>query len=196
MRPSIDRKIKSTCLPAAFAIRLRAMTRSFLNLILVSLSLLTGCKAPEPKAAAHRPGATTLSKYQEKARQFNSIISLPALETAPAAVHRSVSNAMAEANAALRTRLVRKNPGKMTFENTVRALDDLSYKAGLTANRIGLLKETSTNAAVRGPAPRPPRFYRNGPSASIIARTFIKRSGPSPPASRKLARRRRQYLRK
>ena len=34
------------------------------------------------------------------------------------------------------------------------------------------------------PPPRPPRFYRNGPSASIIARTFIKRSGPSPPASR------------
>ena len=37
----------------------------------------------------------------------------------------------------------------MTFDNTVRALDDMSYQIGLTDNRLSLIKETSTNAALR-----------------------------------------------
>src|SRR5439155_24424752 len=40
-------------------------------------------------------------------------------------------------------------PRKVTFENTVRALDDMSYQVGLTDNRLSLIKETSTNAALR-----------------------------------------------
>ena len=37
----------------------------------------------------------------------------------------------------------------MTFGNTFVALDDLSHDIGLTANRLNLIKETSTNAALR-----------------------------------------------
>ena len=41
---------------------------------------------------------------------------------------------------------------KVSFDNTIRALDDLSYGASQTANRLELIKETSTNAAVRDAA--------------------------------------------
>ena len=40
----------------------------------------------------------------------------------------------------------------MTFTNTVRALDDLEFQLGLVDNRLSLIKETSTDAAVRDAA--------------------------------------------
>src|SRR5207249_7360014 len=40
-------------------------------------------------------------------------------------------------------------PRKVTFKNTILALDDLGHEIGLTANRLSLLKETSTNALLR-----------------------------------------------
>jgi len=41
---------------------------------------------------------------------------------------------------------------QLTLPNTVGALDDVGFEAGLVANRMQLLKETSTNAAVRDAA--------------------------------------------
>jgi len=38
-------------------------------------------------------------------------------------------------------------PRNVTFDNTVRALDDISHQVSLTADRFSLLKETSTSAA-------------------------------------------------
>ena len=38
---------------------------------------------------------------------------------------------------------------QVTFANTVGAVDDILYPANLTANRLYLIKETSSNAAVR-----------------------------------------------
>ena len=46
----------------------------------------------------------------------------------------------------------RPQPGEVTFENTVRALDDIGYQISLTDDRFGLIKETSTNAALRDAA--------------------------------------------
>jgi thimet oligopeptidase len=43
-------------------------------------------------------------------------------------------------------------PRKAGFENTIRALDDLSFQISLIANRLGLLKETFTNAVLRDAA--------------------------------------------
>src|SRR6185369_7459920 len=40
-------------------------------------------------------------------------------------------------------------PAQVTFENTVGALDDIGYQISLTADRLSLIKETSTNAAIR-----------------------------------------------
>ena len=44
------------------------------------------------------------------------------------------------------------SPREVTFENTVRALDDIGYQISLTDDRFGLIKETSTDAALRDAA--------------------------------------------
>src|SRR6185436_16918629 len=85
---------------------------------------------------------------QSDAGRFGSVVSLPPLETSPEEVRQSVSNAITVANAEL-DKIGALDPQSVTLSNTLVALDHLGYVAGLTANRVGLLKETSTNAAIR-----------------------------------------------
>lgn len=97
------------------------------------------------------PSPVTLESFQANAAKYKSVISLPVLETTPEGIQKSVSNTIATGNAAL-DRIGQLGPDQVTFANTVCALDDAMYQANLTANRVGLLKETSTNAAVRDSA--------------------------------------------
>jgi Zn-dependent oligopeptidase len=62
-----------------------------------------------------------------------------------------VRQTIAVGNAAL-DRIGALKPGKVTFENTIRALDDIGYQISLTDNRLSLIKETSTNAVIRDTA--------------------------------------------
>ncbi len=113
--------------------------------------ILSACKNARPAPAADKNAADALGKFQANARRFHSVLSLPPFETTPEAIGQSVSNAIAQANAAL-DRLGALKPDQVTFNNTIRALDDLRYQAGLTENRVALIKETSTSAAVRDAA--------------------------------------------
>ncbi len=63
----------------------------------------------------------------------------------------TVKKTIAAGNAALDT-IGQLPTGKTTFKDTVVALDDLGYQIGLTANRLSLIKETSTDAAIRDAA--------------------------------------------
>ncbi len=91
---------------------------------------------------------TTLVDLERLAARFNSVVSLPEFETTPEAVRAAVSNTISQANAALDA-IGRLRPGEVNFDNTVRALDDILWQASLTGNRLALIKETSTNAALR-----------------------------------------------
>jgi len=93
----------------------------------------------------------TLSDLQRLAGQFNSVITVPEFETTPEAVHAAVSNTINTADAAL-DRIGRLGPHEVTFNNTVRALDEILWQASLTGNRLALIKETSTNTALRDAA--------------------------------------------
>lgn len=90
----------------------------------------------------------TLDTYQAAAARFGSQLAVPTLETTPDAIHAAVEQAIQTANARL-DRIGALDPAATTFTNTARALDDISYQAGLVGNRLGLIKETSTNAALR-----------------------------------------------
>jgi thimet oligopeptidase len=92
-----------------------------------------------------------LREFEQRAARFKSVITLPRFETTTNEVNQTVSNTIAAGNAAL-DRLAALDPRKLAFQNTVRALDDLGYQIGLTANRLSLIKETSTSAAVRDSA--------------------------------------------
>ncbi len=117
------------------------------------------CKSTEPSAPPKAAATKTLADLQAQARRFNSVISLPQLETSPATIHQSVSNTITRANAALDT-LGRRRGAELTFANTIHALDDIFYEANLTGNRLSLIKETSTNAAVRDAATDAIKVYQ------------------------------------
>jgi thimet oligopeptidase len=128
---------------------------------LIPACLLAACNTPEPSgqpkpAAVSAPeplpySPTNLAGFQKAAAHFRSVVALPKLETTPAELQRTLSNTMERATAAL-DEVASCAHDQLTFHNTVAALDDLSYDVGLTANRLNLIKETSTNAALRDAA--------------------------------------------
>lgn len=92
--------------------------------------------------------ADRLRQFEERAARFNSVITLPHFETTSNEVLAKVSHTMAAANSAL-DRIAALAPHQVTFQNTVRALDDIDYQIGLADNRLSLIKETSTSPSVR-----------------------------------------------
>src|SRR5687768_13149760 len=115
---------------------------------IASLIVIAGCKSIKPTEPRVMHAPKTLSAFQAAAAQYNSVISIPDLEATPDAIKLSLTNTIKEANAAL-DKIGALKSSEVNFTNTVRALDDLGYRAGLFANRISLMKETSTNAAIR-----------------------------------------------
>src|SRR5439155_322206 len=69
----------------------------------------------------------------------------------PQAVESAIKEAIAKANKAL-DQIGAQDLGKVTFKSTVIAFDDLTYQAGLGANKATIIKETNTNPAMRSAA--------------------------------------------
>jgi len=93
----------------------------------------------------------SLREFKKRAAAFNNIITVPQFETTTNALRFTLRQTMTVANAAL-DRIGALKPGQVTFDNTVRALDDIGYQISLTDDRFGLIKETSTSAALRDAA--------------------------------------------
>lgn len=106
--------------------------------------VLAGCSSKP----AHVSHSMTLAEFQTRAAPFNQQITAPVFETSPEAVQQSLKRTIADANTAL-DHVAAVKPEAATFANTVGALDLISFNTGATANRLYLIKETSTNAAVR-----------------------------------------------
>jgi len=107
--------------------------------------------AQESKSILASEEHPTLADYEKAAKQFHSVISVPTFETTPKAIAATVKQTMDTANAAL-DKIGKLQPGEVDFQNTIRASDDIGYDIGTAANRISLIKETSTDAAVRDAA--------------------------------------------
>src|SRR5262249_26758614 len=84
----------------------------------------------------------------KSAAKFNSVVTVPTFETTTNQVRETVRQTISAGNAAL-DKVGAVKPEAVTFDNTVGALDDIGYQIGLASDRISLIKETSTNAAVR-----------------------------------------------
>jgi thimet oligopeptidase len=89
--------------------------------------------------------------FRNAAAKANAVLTIPEWEQTPEAVEASMKDAIAKANTAL-DQIGTQDLGKVTFKSTVVALDDLTYQAGLAANRATLIKETNTNPAMRSAA--------------------------------------------
>lgn len=116
------------------------MNRSFCFLCSVAFAL--------PLAGAD---LRTVDAFQDAAAKANSILTIPDWEQTPEAVGGSIKDAIAKANAALDA-IGAQDLSKVTFQSTFVALDDLAYDAGVVANRVTVIQQSSPNAAMRDAA--------------------------------------------
>jgi thimet oligopeptidase len=118
------------------------MKSKFLCLPVIFAALNSNLSAAELKS---------VDDFRDAAAKANAILTIPDWEQTPEAVEASMKDAIAKANTAL-DQIGAQDLGKVTFKSTVVALDDLTYQAGLAANKATLIKETNTNSAMRSAA--------------------------------------------
>jgi thimet oligopeptidase len=92
-----------------------------------------------------------LRDFKRRAGQFNGVITLPQFETTTNEISFSVRQTIRVGDAAL-DRIAALKPKEVTFQNTVGALDDVGFQLSQADDRLSLLKETSTSAALRDAA--------------------------------------------
>ncbi len=86
--------------------------------------------------------------FQAAAAAANSVLTIPVFEQTADEVTKAAEEALKAADAALDT-LGKIDPKKVTFANTLGALDDIGYRVATAANRLYLTKETNPDAAIR-----------------------------------------------
>jgi len=110
-----------------------------------------GCVAVAGSAAQRASPADRLKEFRKRAARFDAVVALPQFEQTTNEIRGVVRQTIAVGNASL-DRVAALKPREVSFDNTVRALDDIAYQVSLTDNRLSLLKETSTNAKLRDAA--------------------------------------------
>src|SRR5213079_3725413 len=90
----------------------------------------------------------TVDDFRTAAAKANAVLTVPDWDQTPEAVEASIKDGIAQANSAL-DQIGAQDLSKVTFKSTVVALDDLTYQAGITANRATIIKETNTNPGMR-----------------------------------------------
>jgi len=93
----------------------------------------------------------SVDDFRVAAAKANAVLTLPDWEQTPQTVESAMKDAIAKANKAL-DQIGAQDLSKVTFKSTVVALDDLTYQAGLAANKATIIKETNTNPAMRSAA--------------------------------------------
>ena len=96
-------------------------------------------------------GADRLADFSARAAKFNSVVTLPVFETTTNEVAATITQTIADGNASLDS-IGQLRASEVNFRNTFVALDDLNFQIGRVSDRLGLIEQTSTNAAVRDAA--------------------------------------------
>ena len=109
------------------------------------LAVLTSCSTVQNQPT------DPLAAFQQRAAKFNAVVTVPVFETTPQEVNATAEKTIADGNAALDS-IGRLQPSQVNFNNTIRALDDINYLIQNASDRLGLIEQTSTNAAVRDAA--------------------------------------------
>ena len=93
----------------------------------------------------------SVDDFRVAAAKANAVFTIPDWEQTPQAVESGMKEAIAKANKAL-DQIGTQDLTKVTFKSTVVALDDLTYQAGIAANKATIIKETNTDPAMRSAA--------------------------------------------
>ena len=112
------------------------------------LSLLPGFLLSLAPAGRVQAAEKTVDDFREAATKANAVLTIPQWEQTPEAVDAMMKGAIDKANKAL-DQIGRQDPAKGTFQNTIVALDDLTYEASLAANKAVIIKEANPSEAMR-----------------------------------------------
>src|SRR5216110_3914565 len=102
----------------------------------------------------------TVDDFRPAAAKANAVLTIPDWEQSPKAVEAMMNDAIAKANKAL-DQIASQDLKKVTFMSTVVALDDLTYDAGLAANKATIIKETNTNPEMRDAGENAIKAFQN-----------------------------------
>jgi thimet oligopeptidase len=103
-----------------------------MRLLIVPIVLLTATLTALPDVPKPKPiPAGSLKKFEKRAEKFNAVVTVPPFETTTNEIAATADKTIADGNA---------------------ALDRISYQVGLAGGRLGLIEQTSTNAALRDAA--------------------------------------------
>ena len=102
----------------------------------------------------------TVNDFGAAAAKANAVLTIPDWEQTPEAVDAAMKDAIAKANKAL-DQIGAQDPGKVSFQSTVVTLDNLTYAATLEANKVTIIKETNTNAAMRTAAENAVKIFQD-----------------------------------
>jgi thimet oligopeptidase len=119
-------------------------------ILILALALVVDLRAAEK----------SVDDFRAAAAKANSVLTIPDWEQTPEAIDASIKDAIAKANQAL-DQIGSQDLSKVTFKSTVIALDDLAYQAGLTANKANIIKQSSTNAAMRTAGENAVKMYQD-----------------------------------
>jgi thimet oligopeptidase len=120
--------------------------------LLALAGMAASCSTPNSYCPAKPENPVkTLKKFQQAGKPFHNLLRLPHFEITPPAITKTADQTMTNANAAL-DRIGKLAASEVNFTNTIRALDDNAVLIAEVMNRIYLIKETSTNSALRDAA--------------------------------------------
>src|SRR5205807_201101 len=136
LRPSLEYLRQSQTAATEEAMKTFAF---WLFRFVLPLALLVDLRAADLK---------TVNDFSPAAAKANAVLTIPDWEQTPEAVDAAMKDAIANANKAL-DQIGAQDLGKVTFKSTVVALDDLTYKASLAANKATIIKESNTNEKMR-----------------------------------------------
>src|ERR1043165_8222187 len=111
-----------------------AMKSTITLLALIPALWISNLVAAEP--------AKAVDDFRDAATKANALLTIPDWAQTPEAVEKSVSDAIATANAAL-DEIGKQDLKKVTFKSTIVALDDLAYPALNAVNKASVIKESN-----------------------------------------------------
>jgi thimet oligopeptidase len=114
-------------------------------------AIVAACSSTQPAGMNSQSPPDPLKAFQQRAASFSNVVTVPVFETTTNEISATVDRAIHAGNAAL-DRIARVAPPDATFTNTLGALDDLDFQLVTVDDRLSLIKETSTNAAIRDAA--------------------------------------------
>jgi len=119
--------------------------------LIIVAGVVAACSTPKTSPAPKASFSADWAEFERLAKRNGTRVSLPPFETTPEASLDAINAAIAAADGRFDA-IGKIKPSEATFDNTIGALDDLSFDLSLVANRTYMLKETSENAEHRSQA--------------------------------------------